>query len=679
MITTAKTSQSLYGKMDCPECGRRTGWVFHDGGIHCFHPACDFHSTKKTLRGEPLLPKRKKPKESRKALEGFQDLELADPRHKYFLSHRHRGDLALQIEDLGIRQDGNRLAVGMYNSNGNLCGIQYIGPNGKKRFLKGCSTRGLFFRIGQTGTDKVGIAEGVATGVSFSKASGFDTYVAFGCNNLAAVANHVFSTGKQVVVCGDFGEDSARVAETVAAAVEGELYVPTFEDKSRGTDANDFAQQHGLKKLKADIRKNTALIPPLPDPIDVMANMSPAEFHKNRDELAAHVGITVVLLEEQVRNRRQEVRFEEIIPWADPVDGTELADAISTELDRHVFVSKSASAAIVCWIFFTHLIDQFRVAPILNINSPIKRCGKTTLLDFLGRTVARPMAASNVTSAAMFRMLELHQPTFLVDEADTFLKVNEELRGILNSGHTKSAAYVMRCAGDDNIPRRFCTWGAKAIASIKELPDTITDRSIVIPMRRKLATCKCKRLVEPVPGDVFDQLRRKIAKWCEDNAGDITSKRVRRVKGLHDRAYDNWRPLLQVARTLGPEWYEKVRGDSLKLAAHDAAEDSSAKVQLLQDLQQLFNEEKTDRLTTIFILAELAKKDDRPWPEYKNSNPITDRQMAKLLKDFSIVPKPFNNRKGKTNSKRKKTARGYLLKDFRDTFRRYCPPVDVTT
>ena len=653
--------------MHCPECGRRTCQTFSDGGIHCFHPACDFHSTKKTLRGEPLLPKRKKPKESRKALEGFQDLELADPRHKYFLSHRHRGDLALQIEGLDIRQDGNWLAIGMYNSRGILCNIQYIGPNGKKRFLKGCSTRGLFFRIGQTGTEKVGLAEGVATGVSFHDASGLDTYVSFGCNNLAAVANHILSTGKKVVVCSDFGEHSAAVAETVAAAVEGELYVPAFKDKSQGTDANDYAQKHGLDKLKDDIKKNTAPIPPPPDPIDVMANMSPAEFRKNRDELAAHFGINVVVLEAQVRIRRQEVRFEEIIPWVDPVDGTDLADAISTELDRHVFVSKSASAAIVCWIFFTHLIDQFRVAPILNINSPIKRCGKTTLLDFLGRTVARPMAASNVTPAAMFRMLELHQPTFLVDEADTFLKVNEELRGILNSGHTKSAAYVMRCAGDDNIPRRFCTWGAKAIASIKELPDTITDRSIVIPMRRKLAICKCKRLIEPVPGDVFDQLRRKIVKWCEDNSADVASKSVRRVRGLHDRAYDNWCPLLQVAKTLGPEWYERARSAALKLAAHDTAEDSAAAVLLLQDLQQLFKDEKTDRLGTNFILAELAKKDDRPWPEYLHGKPITSRQMAKLLKDFGIKPKVYTGKK-------QKSARGYKRKDFRDAFRRYCVP-----
>ena len=108
-------------------------------------------------------------------------------------------------------------------------------------------------------------------------------------------------------------------------------------------------------------------------------------------------------------------------------------------------------------------------------------------------------------------------------------------------------------------------------------------------------------------------------------------------------------------------------GAALKLAAHDAAEDSSAGVLLLQDLQQLFNEEKTDRLATNFILADLAKKDDRPWPEYKDGKPITSRQMAKLLKPFGIRPKGFNNPK-------EKTARGYHRKHFLDAFRRYCVP-----
>ena len=35
-------------------------------------------------------------------------------------------------------------------------------------------------------------------------------------------------------------------------------------------------------------------------------------------------------------------------------------------------------------------------------------------------------------------------PTLLIDEGDTFLPKNNELRGLLNSGHHRKGAYVMR-------------------------------------------------------------------------------------------------------------------------------------------------------------------------------------------------------------------------------------------
>jgi hypothetical protein len=42
----------------------------------------------------------------------------------------------------------------------------------------------------------------------------------------------------------------------------------------------------------------------------------------------------------------------------------------------------------------------------------------------------------------------------LIDEADTFLRDNEELRGVLNQGHRKGGQ-VIRTAGDDYEPRIF--------------------------------------------------------------------------------------------------------------------------------------------------------------------------------------------------------------------------------
>lgn len=260
--------------------------------------------------------------------------------------------------------------------------------------------------------------------------------------------------------------------------------------------------------------------------------------------------------------------------------------------------------------------------------------------------------------------METYTPTLIIDEVDSFLDKNDELRGILNSGHTRDTAFVIRCVGDDNDPARFSTWGAKALASIRKLPPTLQDRSIIIPMRRKLETERKQRLRPTKPGDAFDKQRRKIVRWADDNGVDLDKVRVGRVKGLNDRAFDNWRPLLQIAKRISDDTYNEAVDAALALVAQDVGQEDSAGIVLLQDLRTLFDRDGEKRLATAFILHALEKMDDRPWPEYRRGEPITSQQMAVLLKRFDIKPKVYRVSKGKT-------ARGYRYKDCSDAFARY--------
>ena len=125
------------------------------------------------------------------------------------------------------------------------------------------------------------------------------------------------------------------------------------------------------------------------------------------------------------------------------------------------------------------------------------------------RLVNKPLAASNISPSCVFRSIDSWQPTLLIDEADSFLKDNEELRGIINSGHTRELAYVIRTVGDDHEPRKFSTWCPKAIALIGKLPPTLHDRAIEIPLVRKTAGESVHRLKEFDGADI----RRKCARW----------------------------------------------------------------------------------------------------------------------------------------------------------------------
>jgi putative DNA primase/helicase len=143
-------------------------------------------------------------------------------------------------------------------------------------------------------------------------------------------------------------------------------------------------------------------------------------------------------------------------------------DNLVRTIESHVILPSGAAIATALWVIHAHAHDQAQISPILAISSPTPECGKTTLLNLIGALVPRPQAASNITPAAVFRTVEKYRPCLLVDEADTFLKNSDDLRGILNSGHNRQSAFIIRSVGDDHDPRPFRTWGPKAIAVTDE-------------------------------------------------------------------------------------------------------------------------------------------------------------------------------------------------------------------
>ncbi|MDH3469386.1 MAG: DUF3631 domain-containing protein [Gammaproteobacteria bacterium] len=233
-------------------------------------------------------------------------------------------------------------------------------------------------------------------------------------------------------------------------------------------------------------------------------------------------------------------------------------------IKRHVHLFTSAAIAIVLWIVFTYLHDYARISPLLGVTSPQKRCGKTTLLNLLGLLVHRPLPTNNITPAALFRTTEKWSPTLLVDEADTFARDADELRGILNSGHNRAQAYVIRTVGQEHEPKRFTTWAPKAVALIGKLPDTLQDRAIEIRLERKKSSEQVCRLPAHGTG-AFSDSRRKIARWADDLAEHFEVAEPEIPIGLHDRAADNWEPLLAIADLAGGEWPVEARKAALAL------------------------------------------------------------------------------------------------------------------
>jgi putative DNA primase/helicase len=214
----------------------------------------------------------------------------------------------------------------------------------------------------------------------------------------------------------------------------------------------------------------------------------------------------------------------------------------------------------------------------------------------------------------------------------------------------------------EHKPRRFSTWAPKAIATIRSLADTLQDRGVVIPLQRKPKTAKVARL-RYRDNDEFAALRSRAARWAQDNFSKLADQDPKIPDALNDRAADNWRPLLAIAELAGQRWAVRAQQAALALSGEESNDDDLG-VEILKDIAAVFARRNVDAVFTKILLPELVADMERPWGAYgKDRKPITDRQVARLLKPFGIISKTV--RVGEA------TAKGYERVWFDEAFAAY--------
>jgi putative DNA primase/helicase len=368
---------------------------------------------------------------------------------------------------------------------------------------------------------------------------------------------------------------------------------------------------------------------------------------------------------------------EDVQPWEQPVDGTLLLNELAGILRRFVVLPKWAPEALALWVVHTYAYDLREVSTYVGVESPEKRCGKTTLLSVLSEMVNRPVVAANISSPAFFRVIEEARPTLVIDEADTWLQGNDELKGILNSGYTRKTAFVVRVAqwgrsGEPGVEMRdrgrmglvrYSCWCPKVMAAIGRLPDTLADRCILIRMQRKGGREACERLRSLA----VLALRRQCARFVRDNARGIAEARPELPAGLNDRAGDIWEPLLALADLAGGDWPGWARAAALELTA--LSQETNPIGSLLLDMFIVFQLAKAEKVSSRYLVGELNIFEDRPWGELRRGRVITEHWLARQLRPYGVRPKTIWMGEG--------TAKGYVLEEMLDAFRRYVPRSEV--
>lgn len=630
-----------------------------------------------------------------------------DAKHPYLLKKGMR--------PYGIKQLGDMLMIPVRGCDGVLRGLQFIGPDGSKRFKTGTEVTGGYHAFGNPRGNTILICEGMATGATLHEATGHAVAVAFNAGNLRHVARALHDKYPEwrLIVCADddhanLGNPGMTMATDAALAASCLLAVPKFpaERSVKDTDFNDLNRSCGSDAIRACIEAAAIPIHPyvttvgssaegnsdrqkpppqtgsvnapdketLSQSVARLAALDPLEYERVRKMEAERMGIgRIGELDKVVKAARKEIEkrgdeiFPEEEPWHETVDGSELMASLEEIFNRFSVLPKGSAVTAALWTILTYTFNLWRTLPLLTIVSPEKRCGKTTFLNTLSKLCNRPLAVSNISPAALYRTIAVFKPALLIDEGDSFLNDNEELRGVINSGHIKDAAFVIRCEGDDHKPVRFSTWCPKALAMIGNPPDTIQDRSIMLYLRRKLSDERTAAHAEEYDEE-FASVRAKILRWVADHDTALRLAKPERLNSRNDRQVDNWMPILAIAMVLGCE--SMVREAALLVAGdeHDAL---PARIQLLSDIREVFDMAGSERISSANLVKQLVAMEDRPWCEWKRGNPLTPNSMSRILKAFDIQPQQL--RIGHENVK------GYSLEMFRDAFIRYTPPITTET
>jgi putative DNA primase/helicase len=417
----------------------------------------------------------------------------------------------------------------------------------------------------------------------------------------------------------------------------------------------------------------------LADKINELAQLNPLQYEQRRRDAARELGIRSGALDDEVEARRQRGQIKgplpfghwEVEPWPESVDTDVLLLALKRRVRRHVVLSDHACTLVALWIMsaWTHEIAATH-SPILRATSAEANSGKTTLLSLIMHLVPRGLLCVEISEAALFRSVELWTPSLIVDEADVILVENEALRAVINSGWTRGAT-VLRCIGDEKTPHVFPTFCPKALGMKgRKLPDTTLSRCIDVELKRKRPDEVAEHFRSLDDKDL-QELRSQALRWSIENGESLKGVEPEMPNGFDNRLGDNFRLILAIADLARGEWPDMAREAARVLT--NTIDSASINVRLLIAIKEIFGEVFREAKRTDFIgSGELERKlgadPNSEWAEFKRDKPISQNQIARLLKWFGIAP----------DHNDEKTARGYHRWKFEDAWGRYVPENDFS-
>ena len=225
-------------------------------------------------------------------------------------------------------------------------------------------------------------------------------------------------------------------------------------------------------------------------------------------------------------------------------------------LSRYLELEKDTDYNLIAaWIIGTYLFPIFYAYPFLNIKAP-KRSGKSQLLNILSQLCFNAVKA-RPSLAALGDTVDSLRGTVLLDQADSLdRKESLELLDILADSYKKIGGkrrVITFDKGKNRTVQEFETYSPKAFASIKEIPEDLRDRCLIIPLIRS-----SKNFLDPDDGNEnWRQIRGLLYKLAISHYQIIsTTYAVRKIEykekqDILGRTLELWLPFEVILEVTG--------------------------------------------------------------------------------------------------------------------------------
>jgi putative DNA primase/helicase len=195
----------------------------------------------------------------------------------------------------------------------------------------------------------------------------------------------------------------------------------------------------------------------------------------------------------------------------------------------------------------------------------------------------------------------------------------------------------------------------------RKLPATMLSRSIFIEMRRRKADEPIEKFKHEDDNELAD-LRSRLLRWSMDNVEALRNVVPSMPDGFSNRCADNWCLQFAIADLAGADWGAKARAAALKIEGKSDSRTTSARA--LATTKLVLDAVEGDAISSDDLIQKMAADPDSEWAGWgKSGKPISQKQLANLLKRYGIVPE-----KARIDGRQ---VRGYVRAHFIEAWERW--------